>query len=81
MNEFNSIYVGMDVHKARIAIAVAQTGRGEAVYYGEIENTQAALNKPAGNRTPTNNKMMYGIFYGYGAGNSAGNRARGTGHP
>jgi transposase len=45
MNEFNSIFVGMDVHKARIAVAVARAGRGEAEYYGEIENTAAALNK------------------------------------
>jgi transposase len=45
MNEFNSIYVGMDVHKASIAIAVARAGRGEAEYYGEIENNGTALSK------------------------------------
>jgi transposase len=32
-------YVGLDVHKETIAIAVAEPGRGEPVYRGEIANT------------------------------------------
>lgn len=45
MKEFNSIYVGLDVHKATIAVAVAQDGRGEPAYYGKIENSSAAVSK------------------------------------
>jgi hypothetical protein len=35
MVEF-SAYVGLDVHKETIAVAVALPGRGEPVYRGEI---------------------------------------------
>lgn len=45
MNEFNSIYVGLDVHKATIAVAVTRGGRGEPEYYGEIANSGAAVAK------------------------------------
>jgi transposase len=45
MREFNSIYVGLDVHKATIAAAVARGIQGEVTYYGEIENTPAAVRK------------------------------------
>jgi transposase len=45
MKEFNSIYVGLDVHKATIAVAVARGGRGEPDYHGEIENSSAAVSK------------------------------------
>ncbi|SER49491.1 hypothetical protein SAMN05216600_1411, partial [Pseudomonas cuatrocienegasensis] len=34
MNEFNQVYVGLDVHKATIAVAVARTGRGDPYYHG-----------------------------------------------
>ena len=37
MNEF-SAYVGLDAHKATIAVAVALPGRQEPVYRGEIKN-------------------------------------------
>lgn len=33
-----SAYVGLDVHKETIAIAVAEPGRQEPVYEGEIAN-------------------------------------------
>lgn len=45
MREFNNIYVGLDVHKSTIAIAVAKGIRGEVTYHGEIENTPAAVRK------------------------------------
>ena len=45
MKEFNSIYVGLDVHQATIAVAVARGGRGEPEYHGEIENSSAAVSK------------------------------------
>lgn len=45
MNEFNGIYVGLDVHKATIAVAVARPGRSEPEYRGVIENSRKALHK------------------------------------
>lgn len=45
MKEFNSIYVGLDVHKDSIAVAVARGGREEPVYHGEIANSSAAVSK------------------------------------
>jgi len=43
MNEFSNVYVGLDVHKETIAVAVAREGRGAAEYFGEIANTPAAV--------------------------------------
>ena len=45
MNEFKQVYVGLDVHKATIAVAVARPGRSEPDYHGNIENTPSALRK------------------------------------
>ena len=45
MNEFISDFVGLDVHKASIAVAVAPAGRGNPMYHGDIENTNAAVRK------------------------------------
>jgi len=45
MNEFTSDYVGLDVHKDSIAVAVASWGRGEPEYRGEIGHTAAAVKK------------------------------------
>lgn len=42
MKEFSK-YVGLDVHKKTIAVAVADAGGGEARYVGEIANTTEAL--------------------------------------
>lgn len=39
------LYVGLDVHKDTIAVAVAWPGRGEASYYGEIANRTASVRK------------------------------------
>lgn len=44
MTEFN-VYVGLDVHKATIAVAVAAAGRGEPSYRGEIANTPTAIKR------------------------------------
>lgn len=46
MNEFSK-YVGMDTHKATIAVAVADGCGGKPRYYGEIANTSAAVAKLA----------------------------------
>jgi transposase len=43
MNEFTSDYVGLDVHKNSIAVAVARWGRGEAQYRGEVGHTPTAV--------------------------------------
>ena len=32
MNKFSNIYVGLDVHKATITVAVARTGRSDPQY-------------------------------------------------
>lgn len=44
MSQF-SVYVGLDVHKDTIALAVAAAGRGEAQYRGEIANTPTAIKR------------------------------------
>jgi len=36
-------YVGMDVHKETIAVAVAPSSGGEVRYVGEIANTAQAI--------------------------------------
>jgi hypothetical protein len=42
-------YVGLDVHKAGIVVAVAESGiRGEIREYGRIANTTAALDRLTG---------------------------------
>jgi transposase len=42
----SAFYIGLDVHKATIAVAVAENGReGEVRSYGTIENTPASVNK------------------------------------
>lgn len=45
MNEFNNIYIGLDSHKATIAVGVARDGREAPLYYGEIAYTEAAVAK------------------------------------
>jgi transposase len=45
MNEFSSVYVGLDVHKDTIAVGVARAGRGKPEYAGEIKNSVAAVRK------------------------------------
>lgn len=44
MNQFTK-YVGMDVHKATIAVSVAEPNGGEIRYLGEIANTSEAIIK------------------------------------
>src|SRR4030067_2983640 len=44
MKEFSK-YVGMDVHKATIAVSVAEAQGGEVRYIGEIANTPEAVDK------------------------------------
>ncbi len=44
MKQFSK-YVGLDVHKATIAVAVAEANGGEVRYFGEISNTPEAIQK------------------------------------
>src|SRR5699024_4481477 len=44
MNEYN-VYVGLDVHKESISVAVAVSGRDEPHYHGEIANTESAIKR------------------------------------
>lgn len=44
MYQYNK-YVGLDVHKEKIMIAIAQADRTAPLYYGEIANTQEAIAK------------------------------------
>jgi transposase len=58
-------YVGLDVHKDTIAVAVADGGlRGEVRYFGEIANSAAALNKLAGRLS----RRGWGLHFCYEAG-------------
>jgi transposase len=45
MNKYITKYVGMDVHKETIAVAIAKEGRGSPVYYGEIPNNDESIRK------------------------------------
>ena len=42
MSEYSK-FVGMDVHKSTIAVAIAESGRKQPVSYGIIENSPQAL--------------------------------------
>ena len=44
MVEYNA-FVGLDVHKETIAVAVALPGREEPVYRGEIRNQRSSLRR------------------------------------
>jgi transposase len=45
MNKYTTKYVGMDVHKETIAVAIAKEGRGTPSCYGEKSNTAEAIRK------------------------------------
>jgi len=40
-----ALYVGLDVHKETIAVAIAEAGRDEPVYWGEIANQPKSVRK------------------------------------
>ena len=52
MNEFNGIYVGLDVHKATIAVAVAREGRKEPEFWGEVEHKAGEVRKVLARLSP-----------------------------
>ena len=40
-------FIGLDVHKDFISVAIADEGRGDVTSYGDIANTPAAVSKLA----------------------------------
>jgi transposase len=58
--EETTMFIGLDVHKATIAVAIAEGGRREAArYFGEIENTPAALSKLAKKYRRANARLSF----------------------
>jgi transposase len=59
MEKFNGIYVGLDVHKATIAVAVVRGLRSQAQYFGEIANTPAEIKKLVKRLSPEGEVMNF----------------------
>lgn len=59
MHKYSTKYVGLDVHKETIAVAIAKEGRGEPAYYGEIPNTGEALRKLVRKVTAVGEKISF----------------------
>jgi transposase len=51
-------YVGLDVSKSKIAVAVADEGRGEARYCGTIAHTKEAVRKLIQQLLKTEEEML-----------------------
>lgn len=53
-------FVGMDVHKKSISVAIAEGGsRGEARFVGVFPNTAGALTKLAGKLAKTERRLRF----------------------
>lgn len=59
MNKYITKYVGMDVHKETIAVAIAKEGREAPAYYGEIPNTAEAIRKLVKKVASTGEKVSF----------------------
>ena len=61
MNKCNNYdkYVGMDVHKNSISVAVAAAGRGEAHFYGKIDNRPEAIRRLISALAPSGQRLHY----------------------
>ena len=58
--EETTMLIGLDIHKATIAVAIAEGGRREvARYFVEIENTSAALSKLAKKYRRANARLSF----------------------
>lgn len=58
MNKYSK-YVGMDVHKETIVVAIAKAGRGEAMQYGEIDNNAEAIRKLAKKQSGQGEQVLF----------------------
>ena len=60
-NKFNSYdkYVGMDVHKDSISVAVAAAGRAEAHFYGKIDNKPEAIRRLISALAPSGQRLHF----------------------
>jgi len=58
MNEYSK-YVGLDTHKDTIAVAVADFGRSNPRYYGEIPNTPEAIIKLVNKLSPDGEVLSF----------------------
>ena len=53
-------YVGLDVHKLSISVAVADEGlRGEACHVGVVDNTEASLSRLAGKLSRSGRRRLH----------------------
>jgi hypothetical protein len=52
-------FIGLDVHKESIAIAVANAAGGEPVFYGTIPNTTVAIKKLVKKLCPHGDVMSF----------------------
>lgn len=59
MEKFNDIYVGLDVHKETIAVAVVRGVRSQAQYFGEIANTPGEIKKLVKKLSPHGEVMNF----------------------
>ena len=61
MNKCNNYdkYVGMDVHKNSISVAVAAARRGEAHFYGKIDNRPEAIRRLISALAPSGQRLHY----------------------
>ena len=59
MEKFNDIYVGLDVHKETIAVAVVRGLRQQPQYFGEITNTQGEIKKLVKKLSPHGEVMNF----------------------
>ena len=60
MGKHSDVFIGLDVAKAKNAVAIAEGGRnGEVRYLGEIESTLEATRRLIAKRSKTYRKMTF----------------------
>lgn len=58
MNNYSK-YVGLDVHKETVVVAIAKAGREEAMQYGETDNTSEAIQKLVKKMSARGQQVLY----------------------